>query len=249
MNASGGDLTYTIKASTFDPSVITFQSLTNAVPFTDVVAMGSPSELNRYTFEVSTNAKYVDFEVKPLNGDVALAVSRTPLGTDYSTDRPGITNELIRVARGSQPVSLTNGTWYISVINSSTNAVAFEVTATEHEIGEIDLLLDNSSFTNLAVVGFDDYYKFNVTSNMQSITFDVKTPSGSPAILTKLDVFLTKGLPLPGASNFVLRGVRLLPGGISLQILLPDQANTVLPSEGDWYLSITNNNGSRSITA
>ncbi len=114
------------------PAIIT---LTNTVPFTNANSAGS----DFYKFTVTTNGAgdnpvAVLFEVLNPSGPVSLVARYgLPLPSLSSYDyisSPSTNLEQIGVSSNSVPVALTNGDWYLSVVNISSNSVTYTVKAT-----------------------------------------------------------------------------------------------------------------------
>jgi subtilisin-like proprotein convertase family protein/subtilisin family serine protease len=112
------------------PSIVL---LTNNVFFTNTIS--ATNALQYYQFTVSSNGATVNFELNPRTGDLGLVLRKglpLPDRTNfvYSSDRAGLTNEIITVTTNSTPLPLSTGDWYLGVFNKVTNAVIYTIRAT-----------------------------------------------------------------------------------------------------------------------
>jgi subtilisin-like proprotein convertase family protein len=131
------NLAFTIQACLQDtnPFVI---PLTSGVAYSNTVAQtadGIPAA-DYYSFMVSPNAAYADFEVFNKNGALELLLQPGALPTTTenafsSSTQPYYTPILLRLAPDSTPIPLTPGLWYLSVVNRDTRPVTYSIRATE----------------------------------------------------------------------------------------------------------------------
>jgi len=129
---------YTIRVTELFASDII--RLTNAVPYAGTVeGLGSTAgfPVDYYVFNVSTNAVRAQFEILSPSGNVNLVARKgLPLPTlashDYFSTNSGTSDELIVVFNTSTPVALTPGDWFLSVLNTTSNAVSYTIVATEY---------------------------------------------------------------------------------------------------------------------
>lgn len=137
-NAESFPAGYTIRVTELLASDII--RLTNAVPYASTVdGLGSTTgfPVDYYVFNVSTNAVRAQFEILAPSGNVNLVARKgLPLPTlanhDYASTNSGTSDELIVVFNTSTPIALTPGDWYLSVLNTTSNTVAYTVVATEY---------------------------------------------------------------------------------------------------------------------
>ena len=108
-------------------------NLTNAIPYANTNSGGS--DFYQYTNYTVPPVVGVLFEVKNASAPVTL-VARfgLPLPSlssyDYISANPGLADEHILVATNSTPVALTNGVWYLAVVNISGGPVSYSIVAT-----------------------------------------------------------------------------------------------------------------------
>ncbi len=131
------------------PVIIT---LTNALPYTNANASGS----DYYRFTVTNNPRGVVFQALNPSGNVALVARYgLPLPAlnlyDYISANPGTANQNIVVLTNSTPVALTNGDWYLAVVNVSGGPVTYSAKATmfTNVIPPLFLYPTNTTVTNV----------------------------------------------------------------------------------------------------
>ncbi len=178
---------------------------TNAIPPLDGI-------IDYFVYRVSPIAEKVDLELKPLNGDVGLILSRgLPLPTltnfAYQVDAPGITNEFISLTTKSAPVPLTPGDWHIGVYSHATNTVIYSILATPTLNTNINLIrLTNGvpvEFTVAAGMQITNFFVFPVEEELQGLHFDVDRMSTGSNLHIAVDQLppTTNSLVFSGASN------------------------------------------------
>ena len=145
--------------SNVPPVIIT---LTNAIPYTNSNSGGS----DYYKFIVTnsaagSNAVAVLFDVLNPSANVTLVARYgLPLPSlssyDYISANPGTANEHIVVLTNSTPVALTNGDWYLAVVNISGGPVTYAAKATElfSVVPPLFTYPTNNVFTNLETTPF-----------------------------------------------------------------------------------------------
>jgi subtilisin-like proprotein convertase family protein len=111
------------------PNIIT---LTNAIAYANINSGGA----DYYRFTVATNATAVLFDVTNATGPVTLVARYgLPLPSlssyDYISTNSWTTSENIVVLTNSMPVALTNGDWYLAVVNVAGSNVTYSAKATE----------------------------------------------------------------------------------------------------------------------
>jgi hypothetical protein len=186
-NADGFPAGYTIRVTELLASDII--RLTNAVPYTSTVdGLGSTTgfPVDYYVFNVSTNAVRAQFEILSPNGNVNLVARKgLPLPTlashDFVSTNAGTSDELIVVFNTSTPVALTPGDWYLSVLNATSNTVAYTVVATEYASAGT-----NFGVGNIAIV----------SNSLFCITWTNVLPGVNYYVQGKADLNATAWLPV-----------------------------------------------------
>lgn len=212
--------------------------LENDVPYTNIVA---PSGIlfDYYVFTVSPTAVEAEFEVTPRNGDVGLVLRQgLPLPDlnlhDYRSDLPGITNELIVLTNASTPVALLPGDWYLGVYNNATNAVVYDVRASEVLDTNLNVVfLTNAvplEFTLQEGAGLTNYFQFKVLDSYPGVKFELFDLNGNADLLISFN-------DLPTPTNHFLSNSASPTQPVSVEIL----TNAQLPEvRGNWLLSVIN---------
>ena len=217
--------------------------LTNGVPVAGTMPF---SNLPRYfSYNVSTNATAVSFELLNLSGNVNLVARKgVPLPTlgsfDYGSFNPGTTEEAINVFSNSAPVALSPGIWYLAVYNADITNVDYTILATEYTnafptiitlFNAIPRANTNSGAANLT----NDYYRFVVSSNAVRAQFEINNPTANMTLVTR------KGLPLPDLASFDL--ISANPGTSDETILFFTNSTPVALTPGEWFLTAVNVSG------
>ena len=232
INREQTNINYTVRATVLSTNPV-FITLTNAIPYTNLVAGSSATtvESDYYQINVATNTKYAEFRLFPISGGVSLEVSNDPTfpSPHYSSANPGPSNQTILVGQGSAPVSLGSGLWYLRVSNLDAPATVYSVRVDEIPTGGAAILpLDGNELSGILAPGAPDYYLLSVPTNgFIFVGID-------PSVIGVVNAYLRKGLPYPDAVNFDFKGVENPLGG---QVDI-DPNNAVGP--GDYYLMITN---------
>lgn len=235
------NLSFTIRATLYTNSEPRITTLTNAVASTNL-AFGNPltPNLDFYRFNVSTNAKFVTFELFPELGNVDLLVTRGPKlpatdSYDYGSFNMD-TNEVIRVGLGSKPVSLAPGEWFLAVQNNEKYVARYRVRATETPIGFVATPVTNTSIRSLSVVGVPDYYRITLPPRVKQASFQAVFPDGIAP--RQVRFYLNRGLPLPSPSNFHYES--RLASGVTEALTIDTTSTPVPVSAGDWYITVVN---------
>lgn len=234
-----------VKVSVFNSSV----PITNAVSSLPLVNgatycttnMSGTNGVDYYSYNVSTNAYSLQFQVSNISSNLDLYVRYgLPLPGpglfDYSVVNAGTNVETITILTNMAPVPLTNGVWYLAVSNASGSApVSYCVTVTELlTLPNIVTLTNGIPYvvTNLPVSG-TDYYHYVVTNNPPArVQFEVDNPSGAVALVAR------KGLPLPSLTGFDYISTNAYTND-QLIVVLTNSAPVPL-TQGDWYLAVVN---------
>jgi hypothetical protein len=214
--------------------------LTNAVPFTNTVALGG---FDYYRYRVSTNAVQVNFEILQTDANVDLFVehgfcSSNAFAFSYASTNGGTTNELIVVTPASLPKPLAPGEWFIAVANNDLFPANYIIRVTEIMVPDIIRLTNAIPYTN-TVAGLGsvtdwpaDYYVFNVSTSAVRAQFEILAPGGD------VNLVVRKGLPLPSLENATLFSTN---GGTSAELItLFSSSTNIALTPGDWYLAALN---------
>lgn len=215
--------------------------LTNAIAFRTT---NSGTTFNEYySFDVSSNNVLgVTFALTDLTADLDLFVSRAPAlpgpgGYDYFSSNAGLSNEVITVHGGSQPVPLAPGLWYISVVNVAGLPAAYTITATE-QTGDVRQLIPGTPINaNNAGTGVEYYY------------VDVPTDSlglrvGLRSLGENLSLTASIGLPLPSDTSFEYRSDN--PGTADEDVVIVSGGGAVPLRAGRWFFAVTGLSGNPS---
>ena len=210
--------------SNMPPVIIT---LTNTIPYTNSNSGGS----DFYKFTVTpnalgSNAIAVLFDVLNPSANVTLVARYgLPLPSlssyDYLSANPGTANEHIVVAASSMPVALTNGDWYLAVVNVSGGPVTYAARATEFYTAVPPLFLYPTNGSSFEVI---ETTPFTVTC----LATDTNTP---PLPLTFALV--------SGPTNMTLNPATGLINWTPTEAQGPS-TNSILVSVSNGPLSVTN---------
>jgi hypothetical protein len=216
--------------------------LTNLVP---VDASMPTNNLPRYfSYDVSSNATAITFELLNLTGDLSLVASRAPLvptigAFDYGSFNLGTNNEQILIFTNSVPVALAPGRWYLGVFNSDVTNVNYRILVTEYtnQFPAIITLQNAVPYanTNQGGLNTNDYYHFVVSTNAVRAQFEINNPSRDMTLVAR------KGLPLPTISSFDLLSAN--PGTADELIVFFNNSAPVPLTPGDWFLTAVNVSG------
>ncbi|HVY70198.1 MAG TPA: pre-peptidase C-terminal domain-containing protein [Verrucomicrobiae bacterium] len=240
------NIDFTVMATLLTNGFPPITTLSNAVTVTNY-ALGSldAPRLDYYRFTVTTNAKYADFELFPISGNVDLLLIKGPglpdtNRFDYASQNTALTNEFIRVGRGSSPVSLTPGDWFLAVYNREDYAARYAIRVTQALDGAVRSIGPDITYPGFAATRSLDYYQITVPSGATALNIQL---SFTNATARQLRMFLRKGKPLPDAANFDYQsGSASAPGdfvGVEAVSVSPSSLPVAL-TPGDWFLSVTN---------
>ncbi|MBM3821567.1 MAG: hypothetical protein FJ404_01555 [Verrucomicrobia bacterium] len=240
-NPASPNVNFTIRATVLtngEPSILV---LTNAVARTNYLfGSGVDGPLDFYRFQVSPRAKFVDFELGVLSGEVDLLLTRGPglpatNRSDYTSALPAPQNEIIRVARGSTPVSLESGPWYVAALNRSDFPATYWIRATETDAGRVKGVAANTTTTEYAVVGPHDYFLLHAKAGHALALVQVESGSTNAG---QLGLLLKKGLPVPSPTDFQFFDRSDESG--EAWIGWNRQSLPVPLSAGEWYVAVEN---------
>jgi subtilisin-like proprotein convertase family protein len=217
-----------------DTNLLSVIPLTNAVAYTNMIL--STNLLDFYSFDVSSNAYEVRFEILNPDGNVDLVARHglplpNPTSYDAGSFNLGTTNELIDLVDGS--LTLLPGVWYLAVYNLDPGPVNYEIKATESIISFIDLT-NKTAVTNVVGSNLVDYYRFTISSNALGADFETFGADGN------VDLYIRKGIPpLPGPTNFFYSSTQA--GTNDEFITVTNNAATNPLEPGDWWAAVVNN--------
>ena len=216
--------------------------LADAVEITDAVRAGPG--WHYYSFNVSADAVAASFEVRPQNGDVGLYVLNstnnvypwpTLTSFNYRSDQPGTSRELITVSTNSSPKVLAGGAWFIGVYNPGTNAVTYQIMASELRpaVTPIITLFNNVIVNRPALTnGNVAYFQFQVSAQATQAVFETFFATGN------MSLYARQGLPLPTPINAHYSSSN--PGGADEMIRVYTNSQPVALSPGWWFLTVSN---------
>jgi subtilisin-like proprotein convertase family protein len=244
-NVTGGNVSYSIKATEITnnfPGIIT---LTNAISY---VASNSPAGgTDYYRFVVPTNSARAQFEVNHPDGDVTLVLRKgLPLPSltnyDYISANSYTNDELIVVFTNSTPVALTPGDWYLSVVNVSGGAVDYSVKATAWSVTGEPIIITSETYS-----GGDLCITWDSLPGVHYFIQGIPSLSGTNWVTIVPDILATNYsteycIPLPSTNNFFRVGEGLVlstnvaPLIVNLTNLVPYSATNSMGTNGlDFY--------------
>jgi subtilisin-like proprotein convertase family protein len=209
--------------------------LTNNVPFRGT----NPNRglIDYYSFNVTPEALGVRFSVSNLSGDVNLVVQRSPnfptrTVFDYASTNTGVVPESVQIDPFSVPVTLTPGLWYLGVYPADpnpTNQLNYTIMA-QAVVGNTTPITNGVPIaTSITNAGLIEYYYLDITNAVESVTFALTNIAGN------VDLYVRKGLPLPGPSSFEYASTN--SGNVDEVIVLQANRNMDLQSPGRWFLA------------
>ncbi len=224
--------------------------LYTGVQFYSIIVPRGPIQA---TFEIFGASGNVDLYVQrglPLTNFTAYPVPGAPY--PYPNEQPGNADEFLCLRPASAPVALSNGTWYVSVVNRDMVDVDYCVRASVIASPDVVTLADGVAecaivgVTNGGPIAGVDYYVFNVASNAVQATFETFNASGN------VDLYLTRDFCL---TNFASFNAALAPypyastnlGTNGEFFCLRTNTQPVALTNGDWYLAVVNREPSNSV--
>lgn len=212
--------------------------LTNTVSYTSITQSNGVSRY--FTYNVSTNASAVSFDLFGMDGNLNLVARQgTPLPTQFSFDygsfNPGLTDEQILVFTNGTPVALRPGIWYLGVLNTTINPVNYTIRATEltNPFTDIIITLTNQipyANTNDGPPGSRQFYRYNVSATAARAQFETFGMTGDFTLVAR------KGLPLPDLITYDYRSAR--PGNNDEIIVIFTNSTPVALTSGDWFITV-----------
>ncbi|MDB6033648.1 MAG: Peptidase and in kexin sedolisin, partial [Verrucomicrobiales bacterium] len=246
-NQETTNVSYVVRATEIDlPRII---ELSSGIAYSNSVAPPNGTTnfgVDYYLFRVASDALEVTFETFGANGNVDLYITKNlplPGVTNYldrSLNGPFI-NEFIRVLPSGTPAVLSPGDWYLAVVNPSASTVRYRVRATQVLSNSIVRLANCVTYnTNLVASnavsgGGVQYYVYTVGPNAVQANFEVFASGIAPG---NMDLYVTKGLPLPGPTNFVAASQN--PGTLSEFAQVNKSSAPTSLTAGDWYIAVVN---------
>ncbi len=216
-------------------------ALSNGVP---VTSTNLGNDVPRYfSFDVSTNALAVSFQLTNMSGNFDLIARRggplpTPFNFDYGSFSPGTQDEQIIVFTNSIPVPLAPGRWYLGVFNTSLQSNVFTIVASEFTNDFRLVTLTNAvPYTNSVASGDEDHYRFVVSGAAVRAQFEINGPSGDMVLVAR------KGLPLPSINFYSYLSDNPF---LNDEMILVFTNSTPAPlTPGDWFLTAVNVSGTQ----
>ena len=208
---------------------------------------------------VSNNPVLMNFQTYAANGNVDLYVTRDPclpnfVGFDatatnypYSSTQPGTNSECLSVGNASTPVALTNGDWYVVVVNRSPapvnyclNVTPFATDPAPPLASGVQLCAQTVAFS-AAPIGVS-YHSFDVPTNAVQVTFEVTSLTGDA------DLYVNDGFCFENRATFPIGAANAAhasetPGAAdeTVVVSVATAPNPLRP--GPWYLAVVNRAG------
>jgi hypothetical protein len=215
-------------------------ALSNTVP---VVSTNNQAFYPRYfSYEVSSNATAVSFQLTNMTGNFDLVARKAPylptLTTfDYGSFNLGTNDEGILIFTNSTPVLLTPGKWYLGVYDRDFSTNSYTIVAIEYtnDFSRLIRLTNSIPYSNSTPASVEDYYVYRVSPLGVRAQFEINNPSGDMTLV------IHKGLPLPSATLFdAISTNDFLNDEL---IVLTTNSIPVTLTPGDWFLTAINVSG------
>ncbi len=217
-----------------------------------------------FSFDVPPNSIQATFETFGASANVDLFVQYGRPITNYSLlksfaaypyarTNAGTADEFLCLTTSSAPVPLTNGLWYLAVVNRDPTNASYCVRASViSSTNLLDLANDEAQCGQLDVtnggpiVGVN-YYAFNVSSNAILATFETfnAIAPGEPPYAADVDLYLSRELCLTNfarfnaaLTNYPYAATNLGPAAEFL--CLTTNSAPVPLSGGTWYVTVVN---------
>lgn len=191
------------------------------------------------TFNASSNVDlFLQYEMNFTN--LAKLLSLTT-NYPYASTNLGVTNEIIRVTTNTAPFALTNGPWYLAVVNRDRTNASYCIVAKQILGSDIFPLTNGAPYVRTNDGGGMgpavpvDYFHFPVSANSRRAQFEILRPAADVTLVLK------KNLPLPDLLNATQISAR--GGGSDELIYLLDFSTPIPLTPGDWYLGVVNSTG------
>ena len=206
----------------------------------------------------------MNFQTFNATGDVDLYVTHDPHlpnfaafdeGTTnypYASTLPGVSAECLSVTDTSLPQALTNGTWYVAVVNRSPVPVDYCFLATPFAMDPGVPLANNTALCGETVnfsaspIGVN-YYVFDVPVNALQVTYEVSGASGP------VDLYVNGGFCFENRDSFPLATTNAAyastNAGNADETIVVSGASSPLPlTPGRWYLAVVNRDPAAAVT-
>ena len=124
---------------------------------------------------------------------------------DYISQNPSNEVDQIIVAKGSQPVALSTGVWYLGVFNLEANPVTYAICATESSGLPSNIIrLTNDVPLNFSIPAgspLTNFFLFTIDQTNSSVTFSLYNLNNPAELLVDLDILPDPAAALPAASR------------------------------------------------
>jgi subtilisin-like proprotein convertase family protein len=264
-NKSAADASYCIRAVELRQTKVTVLTngralcVTNLPPPTNDVWN---SGVHFYSLAVTGKTFEAIIELYSLTGNADLYVQRGLCVTNFTTF--DVTNswsyfgyastnlstnrEYLCVATNSMPVPLTNGLWYIAVVNRETNATnyAYCLKATLHDTNVMthfasagSILCTNVGPTNLSVLDGVNYHVLRVSNNVLAVSFETISMSGDVDLYVQRAPCLVNFASLAGPpTNYPYASTNA--GLLKEWVCVASNSAPVPLEPGDWFIAVVN---------
>ncbi len=215
------------------------QPLHSGIPVTNTVA--ATQQWRYYSFDVSTNATAVSFELLNPSGNVTLVASRGLPFPDLTLHQaasanPGASSESIILFPNSSPTPLSPGRWFLGVFHEAPIQTTFTALGTEYSNAwPVIVTLDDGvpvTASNGPPAAAADCYRFVVTTNAVRAQFEILGSSADMLLVAK------KGLPLPDQSHWQFRSDN--PWTNRELIVVYSTSSPIPLTPGEWFLAAIN---------
>jgi hypothetical protein len=256
VNRNTNSISYCVRASqTLGTNIVPIDPGVPACRTVGTGGSGANSSVEYLRFNVSASAVVTAINTYNANGDVDIYVSRTlpfanleepdpTLTYPYASAHPGLTPECVSVSLNSTPVALTNGEWYVAVVNRSPTNVNYCISITEIQASELVALTNGSACSTAPVTSSAGnigviYHPIVVSSNALQLTVESFGANGN------VDLYLQRGLCFLNTATYPL-GASNAPyastlGGRTNELICISTASSPIPlTGGEWYLAVVN---------
>jgi hypothetical protein len=237
-----------------------FIEITNGLTQCHRVGVGNGAAdvgIDYYVVHVTNSPALITFETFDATGDVDLYVTHdlclpnfavfdaTSVLYPYSSATPGTGVECLSVGTNTIPVALTNGEWYVAVVNRSIDPVEYCLLVTPFAI-DPSVHLSNDVATCSQVPSTNDtggigvsYYVFDVPTNALQLNVETFNASGN------VDVYLQFGFCFQHRDTFGLDTYNApyasTNSGTIPELICIDRNSTPLALKpGQWFVAIVN---------
>ena len=211
-------------------------ALTNGIPFDGTVT--NAGEVAYFSLDITEDPAVASFVLTNLTGNASLYLRRglplpSPTIYDYASTNAGTAFEEIIVTPGSQPVRLTTGRWYLTVVPEDPAPVNFTVIATYSPNNLVVIPLNDAE----AFQYFDTpetnavYFSFEVPADIHALLFEIYALTGDATLR------VSKGV-LPAFADPTNLFTFPQPGILSERVSV--RTNQVPDLTGLWYLEVLN---------